>query len=93
MALTPQEKAFMNNFQTTFESFSADMGILSSLTTLYTSRAYSNISSSDLEAEAEVTATQLSDAVNFVTQMEAMMTSGSIVIGDYRGIVDRIRRL
>lgn len=92
MALTDQQKAFLQNFQTDFDKLALILADLEQLRQVYVKRVYSAIGDADL-ADVEITSTQLSDAINMVSSFNDFLGSVAVAAGDRQGIMDRIRRL
>jgi hypothetical protein len=93
MALTDQQKAFLNNFQIGQNNLALQLADLEQLRKLYIKRGYSSIPDADL-AEFEITAINLSDGINLVNEIaNNFLANNPITQGDWQGILDRIRRL
>lgn len=93
MALSDQEKAFLQNYQTDFDKLALLLADLEQLRQVYVKRGYSSISDADL-LEVEITATQLADSTNMVNELaNKFLANLPITQGDWQGIMDRIRRL
>lgn len=93
MALSDQQKAFLQNYQTDFDKLALLLADLEQLRQVYVKRVYSSISDADL-LEVEITATQLSDSTNMVNELvNNFLANQAITQGDWQGIMDRIRRL
>ncbi len=93
MALTNQQKAFLQNYQTDFDKLALLLADLEQLRQVYVKRVYSSIPDVDLE-EVEITATQLADSTNMVNELvNNFLANLPITQGDWQGIMDRIRRL
>lgn len=93
MALSDQEKAFLQNYQTDFDKLALLLTDLEQLRQVYVKRGYSSISDADL-LEVEITATQLADSTNMVNELVNNFLANQLITqGDWQGIMDRIRRL
>ncbi|KKL73101.1 hypothetical protein LCGC14_2078260 [marine sediment metagenome] len=93
MALSDQQKAFLQNYQTDFDKLALLLADLEQLRQVYVKRVYSSIPDVDLE-EVEITATQLADSTNMVNELvNNFLANLPITQGDWQGIMDRIRRL
>ncbi|MHC4617955.1 MAG: hypothetical protein ACYTEQ_09400 [Planctomycetota bacterium] len=92
MALTSQQQAFLQNFQTDFNKLALLLADIEQLRQIYDKRSYSTIDDADL-AEVEITATQLSDAINMAAAFNDFLGNVAVAAGDRQGVMDRIRRL
>jgi hypothetical protein len=92
MALSNQEKAWLQNFQGDFDKLADLLERLEGRRKIYVSRVYSGLTDPDL-AEVEITAAQLSDGINMVTELTDFLGNEPVTQGDWQGIMDRIRRL
>ena len=93
MALSNQEKAFLNNFQTGFNTLALLLTDLEQLRQIYVKRSYSSLIDNDLAA-FEITATNLSDGINMADELvNSFLANQTVTQGDWQGIMDRIRRL
>ena len=93
MALTNQEKAFMQNIQSDVDKLADLLERLEGRRKIYVSRVYSGLSDSDL-AEVETSASQLSGAINMIDELNNnFLGNQAITQGDWQGVMDRIRRL
>lgn len=93
MALSNQEKAFLQNFQTNFDKLAILLADIEQLRQVYVKRTYSSMIDADL-LEFEITATQLSDGINMANELtNKLLANLAVTTGDWQGIMDRIRRL
>lgn len=93
MAITNQQRAFLQNYQTGCDKLALLLADLEQLRNVYVKRTYSAISDDDL-AEFEITAAQLSDGINMTNELvNKFLVNLAVTTGDWQGIMDRIRRL
>lgn len=92
MALSSQELAFMQRLQSAAHNLGDTIADLRQLEGIYFDRTYSAIVDTDL-ADVEVTAVQLTDAINLIAQIKNLMDNNVVTQGDWDAKLNIIRRL
>lgn len=94
MALSNQERAFLNNFQREFNDLSDIITKLKANAVLYAKRPFTGIPDVDGLDEIELSNAKLTAGVNLVTEISNLL--GGLIVNDeqdWQAALDQIRRL
>ncbi len=92
MALSSQEAAFVQRIQSRSHALGETLRELYELQEIYADRTYSAIADEGL-ADAEITAANLSSAINMIAELKKLFGNQVVLQGDWGAVLNVIRRL